>query len=256
MKKVLVFALAAMVAGASFAATAGTDDAGHYGGGWTDGSNGGTGFGTWSFTDNQGTGAAGAFIGDATSGGLPGVGTTAFGLYANPNSSAAAIDVNRNFDGAMNIGDIFSFTLGINWDSGSDGGKGFTLFSGGGFVAAEFNLNNASTDDINYTASSSGLMFDNYGTTAMDILIEYTGLTTINVSANGRDGIESFDQDFTVSGAPTGFGFYASQMQAGDSAQPYFNDLAMANTPIPEPATMTLLGLGALAMVLRRKMRK
>jgi hypothetical protein len=27
-------------------------------------------------------------------------------------------------------------------------------------------------------------------------------------------------------------------------------------TPIPEPATMSLLGLGALAMVLRRKMKK
>jgi hypothetical protein len=26
--------------------------------------------------------------------------------------------------------------------------------------------------------------------------------------------------------------------------------------PIPEPATMSLLGLGALAMVLRRKIRK
>jgi hypothetical protein len=26
--------------------------------------------------------------------------------------------------------------------------------------------------------------------------------------------------------------------------------------PVPEPATMSLLGLGALAMVLRRKMKK
>jgi hypothetical protein len=29
-----------------------------------------------------------------------------------------------------------------------------------------------------------------------------------------------------------------------------------ATAPIPEPATMSLLGLGALAMVLRRKIRK
>ena len=36
------------------------------------------------------------------------------------------------------------------------------------------------------------------------------------------------------------------------------NDLTMNGevTSIPEPATMSLLGLGALAMVLRRKIRK
>ncbi len=34
------------------------------------------------------------------------------------------------------------------------------------------------------------------------------------------------------------------------------DDISVDATPIPEHATMSLLGLGALAMVLRRKIRK
>ena len=56
-----------------------SDNAGNYSGGWTNGSDGGTGFGGWSFSVNQGSGFAGTFIGDPTYAGITGFGTQAFG---------------------------------------------------------------------------------------------------------------------------------------------------------------------------------
>jgi len=44
-------------------------------------------------------------------------------------------------------------------------------------------------------------------------------------------------------------------MQAGDNAQPYFNDLSI--TSVPEPVSAALLGLGiGFVYLVRRKVRK
>jgi hypothetical protein len=60
----------------------------------------------------------------------------------------------------------------------------------------------------------------------------------------------------------SGGGPYITQLDAsgdtgGAGAADYFEaEFTINAAPIPEPATMSLLGLGALAMVLRRKIRK
>ena len=250
MKKILVFAMAAMLAGAAFAATVGTDNGSNaaYSDGWQNGDNGGTGFGAWALS---GSANAGQFIGDPSVAGISGMSSSSFGMWANGGTGdSVAI---RSFDGALTVGQAFSFTLGLNWDQ-STGTKGFTLYSAG--LVSQFHFEMGGSSVITYTGSSSGTMFNNYGTIPMDVIISYTAANTINVAANGRDGVESFNQNFTVSAAPDGFGFYMNQAQDNNgNRQPYFNDLAVTGA-VPEPATMSLLGLGALVMALRRKMSK
>ncbi len=72
MKKLSLLLIAmALAATGAFAATEGTDNASNYGGTWTNGSNGGSGFGAWAITDGDG----GHYIG------ATGLGSNTFGLF-------------------------------------------------------------------------------------------------------------------------------------------------------------------------------
>ncbi|MDD4737610.1 MAG: PEP-CTERM sorting domain-containing protein [Kiritimatiellae bacterium] len=245
-----VFGVVAVLMGLSLVASGGvigSDDSGNYSGGWTNDSNGGTGFGAWSLSSATGTtGSAGTFIGNPTGSGITGMGTEAFGMYAHSDAAAFA-QADRSFSSALGVGDTFSLLWGINWDSGG-GNKGLNLYAGG----TEININNGGSQDITINGSS---MFTNYGANAMTITFEYKDATTVRVFANGRDGSESFDSDFTVLGAPTSFRVYASGMDSGDERQPYFDDLTI--TQVPEPVSAALLGLGiGFVYLVRRKIRK
>ena len=89
------------------------DTGANYSGGWGDGTNGGTGFGSWQILAT-GTGNRGAFIGDPASGGIAGMSAQSFGLYANPNNTTADITVNRTFSGGkLTNGQTFSLQWGF-----------------------------------------------------------------------------------------------------------------------------------------------
>ena len=54
-----------------------------------------------------------------------------FSLYANPNGSGAYANAERRLNTSLAIGQTLSFQWSINYDSGSGGNKGFSLYSGG-----------------------------------------------------------------------------------------------------------------------------
>lgn len=253
MKKLLLSSLAAaaLAAGSNAYALVASDNAGNYSGGWTNGANGGTGFQAWSLSSGAGTGAAGWFIGDPSSGGIGGMATNSFGLFANTNGTGAFVNADRAFSSAMSVGDVLSFQWSINFDSGSDGNKGFNLYTGGVGGTQLINVNNAGSSAITLGGNDIGFA---YGTNAMTWTFTLSNATTLAVSATARNGGASFSTNVTVSAAPDSFRFYASQMQGGDSAQPYFNNLSV----VPEPSTYALLAMSAAGMagyVVRRRRR-
>ena len=230
--------------------TIASDNGSNYGGGWTDGSNGGTGFGSWSLSATPGTGFAGWFIGDPSSAGISGMSTTSFGLYANPVGSGAVMNADRTFSSALKSGDIFSFQWGVNWDANGTGNKGFELYDGGTSGTRLLNIDMGGSAVITITdeSSSSSTMFNNYGTAAMTINIKMENATTLRVYATGRDGSESFDDTFTISGSPDAFRFYATNLNndAGDNRQPYFNELTVTEPDEEVPITLASFTAEAL----------
>ena len=221
-----------------------------YADGWATGDNGGTGFGAWALTSSGGTGFAGTFTGDPADGGISGMSTTSFGLYANDIGSGAFAIAERGFANPLGVGDSFSFQWGINFDSGIGGNKGFSLYSGGTGGFELINLNNAGSSDITINGNNVGF---GYGTAAMTWTITRTSATNLQVDATNRAGGAAYSGNITISGtaAPDSFKFYASGMQGGTEAQPYFNNLTV--TVVPEPSSLSLLALSGLALLRRRR---
>ena len=250
MKTCFAIVSAAFLAAVSSASAAivASDNASNYGGSWANGSNGGTGFGAWSFTTSGG-GFKGTYIGDPGQKGISGMSSSSFGLYANgglaTGSTGASITASRSFGAALGVGDSFSFQWGFNWDSDFFGNKGFNLFAGSTEV---INVNNGGNDLIKVNGTNTGFGF---GTNAMTWTFTQTTATTVTVTANDRDGTGSYSAVINVSGALSGFSLYASDLGPGGNREPFFNNFAI-NT-VPAPGALALLGVAGIVGARRRR---
>jgi hypothetical protein len=250
-KKSFIAAIASItLSSGAVAQTNAFDFGANYASGWTNGANGGFGFGAWTITASAGTGFAGNFIANPAGAGISGMSTQSFGLYANPQLSGATVTASRPLSAPLQVGETFSLQWGINWDgdNGTNGNKGFNILVGGTQVV---NVNNGGNSDIQFNTVNTGFGF---GTQAMTWSFTYTNPTTLFVTANDRDGTGTFSTNITVGGGISSFSLYASQLGAGDQRQPYFNDFAV----VPEPSTYALLTLSAAGLgahLIRRRRR-
>ena len=222
------------------------DQASYYYGQWQDGDNNGKGFGAWGVNVTNGTaGYAGAFIGNPADAGITGMDASSFGFYANPVGSGANAEVTRALTTALEEGQVLSFQWGLNYDSGDAGSnRGFSLYNG---TTELININMAGTPELRINGD---LMFTIYGVNAMTINIKHDSPGTLRVYATGRDGIETYDQQFAVGAAPDNFKFYFNASTAGNEHQMYVNNLSITNAgtggpdlPVnPEVAGLTITG--------------
>jgi hypothetical protein len=239
-----IVSLGLMTVGA-LAATNGSDNASNYGGGWTNGSNGGTGFAPWAFTNNDGGGSApfaGYFLGDSTAGsGDINTSGVSFGIYANPNGAFA--DADRNFDSALSVGQTFSLQLAVNFRNGD---KGFNLYDTGASEVFNFDVG-GNMYKINGT--DTGLAYDS----ASVFNLSFTQTSLAGGTFSVSRGVDVFTGAYT--GDAMGFRLYNSNTDSGDAANNlYANNLSI----VPEPATLSFLLtgsslLGAFVFIRRRR---
>jgi hypothetical protein len=252
MKKKFLVALGCTFAMFNVSAQVASDNASNasYADGWVAGDNGGTGFSPWLFDMNQGSGSAGVFIGSPASADITGMSPTSFGFFANPPGSGANAGVSRSLLAPLQVGEIFSFQWGLNWDSDSaTSNRGVNLRNGATEIL-NINMGNSSAITINGNP-----MFSQFGTQAFVLNFEQLTPTSLRVFGTGRNGVESYNNVFSVTGSVTGFSFYFNATEASvDQRQMYVNNFEV----VPEPQTLGLLVIGAVglfAIRLRRRMR-
>lgn len=212
------------------------DNAGNYGGSWTAGSDGGTGFGGWGFSDQSTSVNMGSFIGNPTNSGInpSALGSAAFGLYS-VNATAGYANRSRGFDVGMGIGDVFTFDWGMNWDAGNtNGSKGFDIRSGStnlftlvqsGNVSPAINFNN----NVN---STSGAAANTYGTNNMAVTLTRTASGyTFTMTSRNTGGL--FTTNISTSATIDGFNlFTGNQNNADNQRNIFFDNFSITNSGV------------------------
>ena len=199
------------------------DSAANYGGVWTNGSNGGGGFGAWSLSANSGEGWAGNGIWNSGNAFLN-MGE-AFGFVAKGVDSFITLD--RAFSTVLAVGDTFRLDLGLNFDSGSGGNKGFVLRTADNREIMVVNQAGSETVTVNGTSA-----LTNYGVNTMYWTFTQVSATQVTVYATGRGGAETFTTTVRTNVASylANIRFYASGITNDADAelrQVYFDNLTL-----------------------------
>ena len=151
-------------------------------------------------------------------------------IYAGANNLADPIDVGNSAGGWVSGDDVV-------WGSRVIPGIGVPVGDGTSWTTWLYlDSGNATYEDLNWNTAG----------------YVYQRLYENPVQAGAwyyQGGLEALDTSYEV-GNPSQKSYLEGDPMTTSGAQPN------QQVPIPEPATMSLLGLGALAMVMRRRLRK
>lgn len=187
---------------------------------WVDGANGGFGFEAWEIVETGGN-YLGTYSGNPADKGIAGMDSRAWGMYCH--SEGESVTARRPFSEAMAVGEVLSFQWGFNLGSGTGGSKGFRVLSGG---AALVTVTNGAGDEIYVNGADSGF---EEGVNAMTWSFAVESESVLAVTANGRDGVGSYSDEFAIAGAPDAVEFFMTRQGDNDNArEPFYNNLQIA----------------------------
>ena len=239
MKKLLVAVVASIAVSSGVLAASNASDnastANYPDGTWITGSNGGTGFGSWTLTSTPAGagGFAGSYIGGTA------IGNPTFGIYSGGNAAAEML-ANRPFTGGgLTAGQSFSVTIGNTVTINNPGQIGLSLMSGSSarwtlkFVGGGTNwlLNDGGTD------FSSGQAFA--ANTPLTLTFTYNGGSSYSYTFGTGSGI-NYTATADISNL-NGVQFFSTNQ--GNDQNMGINNLSV----VPEPSTYALLALSAVA---------
>ncbi len=202
---------------------------------WTTSTNGGTGFGAWSFSTS---GSGGSFIGST------GQGTNSFGVFAGGNSGNTS-RADRAFTGALSNNQTFSVNVGHTSNITTGGEVGINLLSGSSVVFTIKFVGGGSTWTQNNGGTDFGISQNFAANTSLAFSFTLVSGATKNYnyslgSASGTNFFGSGAGDWTNI---TSARFFSNGQGGGENFG--LNNLII----VPEPATAGLLGMAAIGMV-------
>lgn len=269
--KISAIALAVgLFASGAFAAATASDIAANYSGGWSTATspNLGSGFGAWSFADNDGGGSApyaGTYLDLATYGNpdtiVGGTPSSSWGVYAN-GAANAFINITRAFNTDGSSASLNNQTFSVAFNSSGIGGTGQSV---GLSVGTAFALAYAGGGADNMTLSVDGGAANpvsvNYAQMAAGINVALTVTGALNSTSEGYSLVISPFAGgpalFSTSGTFDSSVYNTSSFTLGllnTSANQYFNDLNI--TAVPEPTSMVMLGFAGLTALMAIRRRK
>lgn len=256
MKTLLCLTAAGLLANQAGASALFSENAGnsYYDSGWTSGSSQPSNFGWFTSASSTAPGYSGRFLGSSFSGNIDTAGRS-WGMYGGSGGTGSGESDAYGFlkdgagnDQALSVGQTLSLDIAVNWRNGFKG----VDFRNVGNDATIFNFNTGGDD---YVVSNAATGNGSIGNAWSDNTVFHIAATQTSVGGGTwviarSGGVTDLDTG-TYTGDISSFKLYVGNTDSGSPNDFYANSVAV--TMVPEPGTAALLGLGALALLWRRR---